>query len=118
MRDRKEQNINLTLPERKDSGGMFEESSEDPDLGAATRIELSDLGEQIAKLRPAFELASEETKRAAEEVEKTWCTQQKQFQQQVKKMPQLQNELKREQEQMKIEMQKLQREMRGVGLDI
>ena len=118
MRDRKEQNINLTLPERKDSGGIFEESSEDPDLGAATRIELSDLGEQIAKLRPAFELASEETKRAAEEVEKTWCTQQKQFQQQVKKMPQLQKELKREQEQMKIEMQKLQREMRGVGLDI
>src|SRR3984885_7167131 len=106
MRDRKEQNINLTLPERKDSGGIFEESSEDPDLGAATRIELSDLGEQIAKLRPAFELASEETKRAAEEVEKTWCTQQKQFQQQVKKMPQLQKELKREQEQMKIEIPK------------
>lgn len=122
MRDRKEQNINLTLPERKDSGGMFEESSEDPDLGAAMQIELGNLNQEIATLRPAFELASEDTKRAAEELRKSWCTQQRQFRQQMEKMkkdmPQLQQQLKREQEQLKIQMEKLQREMRGAGLDI
>lgn len=122
MRDRREQNINLTLPERKDSGGMFEESSEDSDLGAATQIELGNLNEEIAKLRPAFELASEDWRKSAAEVSKSWCAQQRQFRQQMEKMkkdmPQLQRELKQEQEQMKIEMEKLQRQMRGAGLDI
>ena len=119
IRDKKEQNLNLTLPERKDSGGMFEESDEDPDLGAETQIELSDLGEEIARLRPELALASEEAKKTAAEISKEWCDQQKQFHKQIEQwQKEMTPKMKREQEKMKIEMQKLQHEMRGAWLDI
>lgn len=123
MRDRKEQNLNLTLPERKDSGEIIEESSEAPEIDAATQKELSRLNEEIAKLQPQMQLASEEAKKSAAEISKAWCEQQKQFREQIEKMkrdmqPQLQKEMKHEQEQLRIEMQKFQREMRGTWLDI
>jgi membrane-associated protease RseP (regulator of RpoE activity) len=119
IRDKKEQNLNLTLPERKDSGGMFEESDEDPDLGADTQIELSDLGEKIARLRPELAMASEEAEKTAAEVQKAWCDQQKQFQKQMQQwQKEMTPKMKREQEKMKIEMEKLQHEMRRAWLDI
>jgi serine protease Do len=123
MRDRKELNLNLTLPDRKDSGEIFEESSEDSEIDASTELELSQLQNEIAKLRPQLELASEEAKKSAAEVQKAWCDQQKQWRQQVEKLqkdmqPKMQEELKREQEKLKMEMDKLQREMRRNWLDI
>jgi membrane-associated protease RseP (regulator of RpoE activity) len=119
MRDKKEQNLNLTLPERKDSGGMFEESDEDPDLGASVQIELSELGEKIAKLRPDLALASEDAKKTAAEISKGWRDQQKQFQRQIEQwQKEMTPNMKREQEKMKMEMEKLQHEMHGAGLDI
>jgi serine protease Do len=123
MRDKKEQNLNLTLPQNKDSGEWMEESEQDPEIGESTEVELSQLGRQIAKLRPQMELASKEAERTAAEVQKAWCGQQKQLQEQVEKMtndikPQIQKELKHEQEKLKIKVEKLQHEMQGEWLDI
>ena len=53
IRDKKEQTLTITLPERKDSGEMIEESFEAPELDAETQTELSEVQNEIAKLRPA-----------------------------------------------------------------
>jgi predicted metalloprotease with PDZ domain len=55
IREKKEQNLNLTLPDRKDSGNLLEESFDFPHLTAETRIELSRAGAEIARLAPALE---------------------------------------------------------------
>jgi C-terminal processing protease CtpA/Prc len=127
MRDKREQNLNLTLPERndsKDSGEMIEEESfEVPEIDASTQIELSRLNKEIAKLRPQMELASEEVQKSATELRKSCSEQQKKLRQQARKMreeiqPQIRLKLKQQQEQLRIERQKMQREMRGQWLDI
>ncbi len=55
IREKKEQNLNLTLPEKKDSGNLLEESFDLPDLSAETEIELTRAGEKIARMAPALE---------------------------------------------------------------
>ena len=55
VREKKEQNLNLTLPGKKDSGVLLEESFEFPDLMADTEIELTRAGEEIARMAPALE---------------------------------------------------------------
>jgi serine protease Do len=127
MRDKREQNLHLTLPERndsKDSGEVIEEESfEMPEIDASTQIELSRLNKEIAKLRPQMELASEKIRKSATEIQKSCSDQQKKLREQARKMkeeiqPQLREKLKQQQEQLKIERQKMQREMRGQWLDI
>ena len=75
MRDKKEQNLTLTLPERKDSGSLLEEESfgEEPMIQAESALELSELQTEIAKLRPEMELAAENSRRAAKELQKSLC---------------------------------------------
>jgi serine protease Do len=55
VREKKEQNLNLTLPERKDSGDLLEESFELPELTAEARMQLSRVGQEIARIAPALE---------------------------------------------------------------
>ena len=55
VREKKEQNLNLTLPEKKDSGVLLEESFDLPDLTADVEMELSHAGEEIARMAPALE---------------------------------------------------------------
>lgn len=62
IRDKKEQNLNLTLPDRKDSGGLLmEESFDVPELTAEAEMELSRVGEEIARMAPALERVQRET---------------------------------------------------------
>jgi serine protease Do len=119
MRDKKEQNINLTLPERKDSGEVIEESFDAPQLDASTQAELGRLDQEIAKLRPQMELASGEAKKSAKEIQKAWCDQQREFRRQAEQwQKEMQPKFQEQQKQFKIEMEKLQRELRGDWLDI
>ena len=55
VREKKEQNLNLTLPEKKDSGVLLEESFDIQELTADTEMELSRAGEEIARMAPALE---------------------------------------------------------------
>ena len=58
VRDKKEQTLTLTLPDKKDSGALIEEDSfEIPDLTAETEQEVSRMKDQIALIQPAIDKA-------------------------------------------------------------
>ena len=129
IRDKKEQNLNLTLPERKESGDtgeMLEEESLDldaPMLDAETQAELSEVQDEIAKVGPQIELATQETVKASKEVRNALCTQQRQMSQQVEKFkkefqPKVQEQLKNEQKKLKNEMDQLRHEIQRELMDI
>jgi serine protease Do len=78
VRDKKEQTLTLSLPDRKESGDLLEEeSSDDLWIGADSRVELGELQNEIAKLRPQMELAAKDYRKSAEELRKSLCDQQK-----------------------------------------
>jgi membrane-associated protease RseP (regulator of RpoE activity) len=77
IRDKKEQTITITLPERKDSGEMIEESADDPELDSQTRIALRKVQNEVAELQPEMELAAEESREAAREIQRSVCEHQK-----------------------------------------
>ncbi len=68
IRDKKEQNLTLSLPERKDSGGLIDETYEVPDIEAETQIDLSEVGDEMAKIEPQMQFAIQESGKALEEV--------------------------------------------------
>jgi len=136
MREKKEQNINLTLPERKESGELLEEeeSLDGPVIDAEAADELSELGEEVAKLQPQMELAVEDAQTSVrelrkdlsqdvrEELQKNLCDQQKKMRQDVEKLKNQsqaqQNQLKRDQDRLKMKMDRMRTELRGHSFDI
>jgi membrane-associated protease RseP (regulator of RpoE activity) len=123
IRDKKEQTLTLTLPERKESGEFLEQSMEDPELNAEMDTELSKVQDEIAQLQPQLELAREESLRASEEISQPLCDQQKKMKEQAEKLkqqinPQIQRELEKSRQQLERQMERLQHRMRGDWLDI
>jgi len=123
IRDKKEQTLTLTLPGRKESGEVFEESLEAPELDAETQTELSEMQKEIAKLRPQMELAKEEARKAAAEMRTALCSQQKQMKEQAEKLreefgPKVQGELQKSRQKLQQEMEQLRHQMAGNWLDI
>jgi len=123
IRDKKEQTLTLTLPERKESGEMIEESFELPEMDADTQAELSQVREEIAKLQPQIEWAAEESRKASAEMGKSLCAQKKQLQEQAQKLreqlgPKVQEELQKSREKVRREMEELRIEFQGNRLDI
>jgi serine protease Do len=123
IRDKKEQNLNLTLPESKESGEMLEEGFDQPVVDADTYIDLSEVQDEIANLRPLVEFASKESDEASEQAHKSLCAQQRRMREQAKKMrkelePRIQREIQRDQEKLKNEMERLRQEMQGNLLEI
>jgi serine protease Do len=114
IRDKREQNLNLELPEHRHSGEMFEdESSADDLLMQAQSAKLSDLREEMAKLRPQIEMASrqaaESSRKAVEEARKSLCTERKKIHEQSEEQ---RKQLRQEQEQLRHEMERMRRELR------
>jgi serine protease Do len=68
IRDKKEQNLTLQLPERKDSGEVIDESYEIPDIEAETDIDLSAVRDQMAQLKPQIQFALQESQRQIEKI--------------------------------------------------
>ncbi len=123
IRDKKEQTLTLTLPEHKESGEVIEESLEAPELDAERQLELSEVQNEIAKLRPQMELAKEENRRASEEMCKAFCAQQKAMKEQAEKWSQkygtkFQEEFQKSREKLQQEMEELRSQMRGESFDI
>lgn len=115
IRDKKEQNLNLALPESKESGDLMEDESDDSMINAETRVELGELEDEIAKVRPDLELAVEEAGDAAAEVPKSLCAEQKKMIKDAEKMkesikPEVE-EFKQQQEKFKMQMEQLREEM-------
>jgi len=123
IRDKKEQTLTLTLPQLKESGGVFEESSDMPEISAETEIELSEAQDEIAKLRPQMELAREQAREASGEVRKALCDQQQQLSDQARRMEhedlrKASEELRKSQRKMHQQMEELRRRIRAGSLDI
>jgi len=123
IRDKKEQTLTLTLPERKDSGEIMEESLKAPELDADIQIDLSEVQDEIAKIRPQMDLAVEQSRKASSEVRKALRLQQKELKHQAEKLsqefgPKVQEELQKNREKLQQEMEQLRLEMRGDGRDI
>jgi serine protease Do len=69
IRDKKEQNLSLPLPDRKDSGGLFEESLDAPEVDSEEmQVDLSKMREEIAQVRPQMQYAIQESRRVMEEL--------------------------------------------------
>jgi serine protease Do len=121
MRDRKEQNLNLTLPERKDSGDMFQDESffDQPTFDAENSAELSELQNKIAEVRPQMELAKQQAEeyshKAMDEARKSLAEAQKKFQQETVKQ---REEFRKQQEQLKKQLEQMSRKIRQNGLEL
>jgi serine protease Do len=114
IRDKKEQNLNLTLPTRKESGVLLqeEESLEGPLIDAVSAVDLSELRQKVAK---QMALASEEARTSAREVCKNLSGQKKIIHQRA---GELKDQYQLQQEKLKKELDQLIRERRGHWLDI
>jgi serine protease Do len=135
IREKKEQNINLTLPDRKESGELQEEESvESPLMDAESAVELSELGQEVAKLQPQMELAIEDAqttvrelrkdlgKDMREELRQNLCQQQTKLRQDAEKLKNQsqaqRRQLLRNQDRLKMRMDQLRLELRGHTFDI
>jgi C-terminal processing protease CtpA/Prc len=109
MRDKKEQTLSLTLPEKKESSDLLDEESffDEPLIQAETAVELSDLQDKIARLRPEMEMAAEDSRKAAEKVRKELCKEQREFARQSEK----------QKRQMREDMQRLRRQLLQLRTD-
>ncbi len=116
IRDKREQTLTLTLPERKESGESIEETFEAPEMDAETQTELSEVRNEIAKLQPEMELAQQEMRKSV-------CLQQKQVKEQVKNLreqlqPQVREEIEKSRQKLQQEMERLRHQMQGDWLEI
>ncbi len=123
IRDKKEQTLTLTLPARKDSGEMIEESLEAPELDADMQMALSEAQKEIAKIRPQMELAVEQSQTASAAERKALCSAQKQLKEQAEKLkqelgPEVREQLQKSREKLQQEMEQLRLQIRGDALDI
>jgi serine protease Do len=124
IREKKEQNLNLTLPESKESGELLEEedSLEEPLIDAESAVDLSKLQDEVAELQPQMELATEEARTSVQELRNDLCSEHKKVRQQSEKLKNhahvQQKQLKKDQEKMKMELEQMRQEVRGHSFDI
>jgi serine protease Do len=124
IREKKEQNLNLTLPESKESGELLEEedSREEPLIDAESAVDVSELQQEVAELQPQMELATEEARTSVRELRNDLCSEQKKVRQQTETVKNhshvQQRRLKKDQEKMKMEMEQMRQEVRGHSFDI
>jgi len=109
MRDKKEQTLNLALPDKKESGGLLDEESFDfePMFQAETTLDFSKARDQMAQLKPEMELAIANSRKAAEKWRQDFAKAQKEFSAQTQK----------EREQLRKDMEQLRRQMRELRAD-
>jgi serine protease Do len=106
IRDRKEQTITITLPERKQSD-LFHESLdvEIPEIDAETRDEMSELQSEMADLKPEMEEAFDHARDQLQpEIERQTREAQRRAQQFKREMRDLQRELRDQQREIEREL--------------
>lgn len=107
LRDKREQTITLTLPERQ-QGDLYWESLDAPEIDAETQQELSKLQCEVARMKPQMQAYSREM----EELGKEWQGQvQKQTREWRKQMHEMQRQYR---DQHNESMEKLREEMNNL----
>lgn len=119
VRDKREQNLTLTLPEKKDSGQLLEDSFEIPELSAETQLAIRRAEGEIARLSPdIMEKVQREIVRANKEVQRAqecWQEQQKKMQRGLEDQ---QKKMRDRQQRMHDREHKLLREISGEWTEI
>jgi serine protease Do len=108
MREKREQNLTLTLPEMKDSGSLLEESLDVHELTAETEQAINRAGEEIAHLSPAIIEKVEQQAMCWKDMEKKLQDSQRKLQEQRQKLQERQQERE----------QKLRHELSGEWVEI
>ena len=114
IREKKEQNLTLTLPERNQSE-IFEQSFEMPEIDVETQIDLDKVNEQMEKVRPQLEFAEREIKKMQPDIERATRQMYQQQAQLKKDMQRMQRDLRRQQRDLQ---EKLRNELRGGWTEI
>lgn len=114
MRDKKEQTLTLSVPERKESDLYLDESLDsEPLMQAESQMELSKLQSELAELQPAMTLAQEQagesSRKAMAEARKSLCQVQKEFRQNYEKE---RHQFHQQQEQMQRELRQQLQQLR------
>lgn len=108
LRDKKEQTITLTLPERR-QGDLYWETLETPEIDAETQKELSKLQCEMAHLRPQME---EAYSRSMAEFGKDWEKQTREARKQSQELSKHMREMERQYKEQQAEsMEKLKKEL-------
>ena len=117
MREKREQNLTLPLPERKDSGRLFEDSFDIPDFTAETELAIQGAESEMAKLGPAMEKLQNELLRAGEAGK---CAQQRLKDQQEKMEQRFKDQQQRIRDQQKqmLDRQKLRHDLSAAQAEI
>lgn len=121
MRDRKEQNLNLVLPEHKDTGEFWNEESfnDGQTLQAQSSYAFNQFRDEMAKMRPQMELAArqqaESARKMAEDIRKSVCEETKQLREQNEKQ---REELRKEQQKFRQQIDQLRQRYRGYWTEI
>jgi membrane-associated protease RseP (regulator of RpoE activity) len=100
MREKKEQNLTLTLPEKKDSGSLLEDSFDVdiPAITAETQQAINHAGDEVARMAPAI----------AEKVQREYSL----------RMKDLEKQLQDSQQEMQERQQKLRHKLSGAWAEI
>ena len=109
VRDKKEQNFNLTLPARKESGDLFDEEGFqfEPMMRAESALKLSELRQELAQLRPQMEVALQNSRQSAQQLRQDVCKQTQELRKQTEK----------QKKQLEKEMLELRRELQRMRED-
>ena len=120
IREKREQNMNLSLPEKKESSNWWqEESFDEQPLNAESAYELSKVQSELAKIRPqaamAWDKASQEFDKSAEQSRKAACELQQKLRQETEKQRQ---EIRRDQRELKNRVERLRQEIHREWADL
>jgi membrane-associated protease RseP (regulator of RpoE activity) len=109
MRDKKEQNLNLSLPSRRESSDLIdeEESWDNPLIEEDAAVELSDVRQEVALLRPEITLAIDSARKSADEVRNELCNERKVIRLETAKQK---REVKKQMDKLKLEIELLSRD--------
>jgi len=109
VRDKKEQTLTLTLPDRRQSGELIDESFDVPEVDAETTIDVSEVQSELARMKPQMTLAVQEAQRAVAETREALRERQKEICEQVREQ---REEIRQQQEEIREQLREQQQELR------
>jgi serine protease Do len=112
MREKREQNLTLTIPEKKDSGSLLEDSFDVPDFTAETEQAINRAGGEIARIGPA---TMETVRQATEQAQRALCSRDIDFKDIDDRLQDLQRKMQERQQEIQ---QKLRHELSGEWAEI
>jgi hypothetical protein len=111
MREKREQNLTLPLPEKKDSGRLIEDSFDLPDIEAETEQAINRAGDEVARLAPAIAEKVEKQTECWKEMQERLQDQQQELRDQEQEMKERAEEIQEERQEQAGEIQERQQEM-------